>query len=80
MITDTTPTKIKCQCGNELGEEICVEGIKLFHVGGVINRDQSGWCSNCGKPFYFYTKEESIQIIIKGMQLYKKLAEIRNAQ
>lgn len=61
-MTDTiSPVPIVCKCGNQIGEEIYVQGIVLVHAGGGLWHDLSGHCAQCSNPFYWSTKGTLIQ-------------------
>lgn len=67
-------------CGNHIGEEITINGITLFHCGGVINREQRGWCAQCGQPFYWSAGDAHMRIVIAGLQIKQSLPVRKNAE
>jgi hypothetical protein len=67
------PVQVKCRkCGNPIGEQVNVNGVTLFHCGGVLNREQRGWCAKCGDPFYWYVNDAYMTEVIAVMQVYRK--------
>jgi hypothetical protein len=66
------PVKVNCtRCGNPIGEQVEINGIILFHAGGALNREQRGWCAQCGLPFYWYIKDTHMMEAISVMRHYK---------
>lgn len=67
------PIQINCQtCSNQIGEEINIDGVILLHAGGALNREQRGWCAQCGTPFYWSVGDQPMQLVIQGLQIFKK--------
>jgi len=73
------PVQVICQgCGNPIGEEVEIGGVTLFHSGGAVNREQRGWCVQCGLPFYWSAGDAPMQIVIKGLQIFKRRLPVRD--
>jgi len=67
------PVIIKCRnCGNEMGEQVSINGVTLFHAGGSLNREQRGWCAQCGTPFHWYVNDAYMTDVISVMQAFRK--------
>jgi hypothetical protein len=60
-MTDTVPpVPILCACGNQIGEEVSVQGIMLIHAGGGLWHELRGNCVQCAVPFYWSIKDKQI--------------------
>lgn len=78
MSIGTDPVRVNCpECGNLIGEELDIEGITLFHIGGAINREQRGWCAQCGTPFYWSAGDSPMQLVISTMRVLKSKLPIK---
>lgn len=65
MSTKAPPVPVHClQCSNQIGEEINV-GVVLLHAGGGLWRELRGYCTQCGKPFYWTASDNQMEVIIK---------------
>ncbi|MGA2504217.1 MAG: hypothetical protein ABSG01_09025 [Anaerolineales bacterium] len=61
-MTDTIPpVPIMCVCGNQIYEEVYVEGHVLVHAGGGLWHELRGHCCQCGAPFNWSVKSRQIQ-------------------
>jgi endogenous inhibitor of DNA gyrase (YacG/DUF329 family) len=75
----SAPVQVNCpECGNPIGEEIDINGITLFHAGGAVNREQRGWCAQCGTPFYWSASDTPMQLVISAMQILKGRLPIKD--
>jgi hypothetical protein len=64
-MNDTVPpVPIICACGNQICEEVYIEGIVLIHAGGGLWRALSGNCAQCGKAFLWSFKNKQLQQVI----------------
>jgi hypothetical protein len=60
-MTDTIPpVPLMCVCGNQIGEEVYIQGNMVIHAGGGLWYDLRGCCANCGEPFYWSVKGQAI--------------------
>jgi hypothetical protein len=61
-MTDTILSgPILCSCGNQIGDEIDIQGNVVIHAGGGMWHDLRGCCAQCGEPFYWSVKGKQIQ-------------------
>jgi uncharacterized cysteine cluster protein YcgN (CxxCxxCC family) len=60
MSETVPPVAIVCECGNQIYEEVYMEGNLLAHAGGGLWRTICGHCVQCGKAFKYSISDQQI--------------------
>lgn len=69
MSETVPPIPILCACGQQICEEVYIQGIVLLHAGGGLWYEMRGNCAKCGEPFYWSVKSELIQQVVRRKKI-----------
>jgi hypothetical protein len=61
MSREAAPVPIMCKCGNQIFEEVSIQGIVLAHAGGGVWRSLHGNCAQCGATFNYSISDQQIR-------------------
>ena len=63
------PVPIRCNCGNQICQEVYIEGVVLLHAGGGLWHELRGNCARCGEPFFWSAKSDQIHQVVRRKKL-----------